>query len=993
MQFPLKSFLFFILALSSLIARSQQPAFRNYSVDNGLPSSEIFHIIQDKKGYIWMATNMGVSRFDGRNFVNYDVQNGLPENTVFEIYEDESDRLWFISFPFQLSYFYHDSIYKYKYNDTLESIAGHGMIPVKRSFHADSKGNVIFSFLNDGKIYRINNDGKLKILKEIDNSASVSIIESDGKLFGAQSAISNLSGNFILQLAISTHLSKYLKLEKPGGKFAFGNFMMQSLPSGQLLFAQNELLTVINKDVSYVTYDIKDRILWLSSESDTSIWIGKESTGVERFSIIDGKSKEQYLDGVAISSVMIDSEGGKWFTSLGSGVYYLASKAFVSYSMQDGLSGKNVQSVELYKGNLFIGSDNYVLDKLEEGKIKHVKSFFYDDVKSINLLRSFNEQNLYISAKTVMYSYDGQQFIEYENNHNTILNSPSYRKKTFSIKDIYPIGPNEVLMAQMKSITSIKNMKVVYDSYMDHNMALRIESIEKESDSAFLLGTFNGLYRYINTRFIYLGNKHDLLKNRITAVKVLKNQKGSVLGTKGIGLIVNLPDTIFQITNATGLSSNSISSILITGNDLWVATNNGLNLLKLDELRSENPKIIVFKKENGLISNEINQIKGDSNFIYIATNGGLTIFDRRKYHPFINPPPVYIHGVNIMDQSTAIKPDYDLSYDQNFIRIAYAGICFRDAGDLLYKYKLFGLSNDKWVFTKNIEVEYAFLPPGTYKFEVYAINSEGLISSKPAIINFIIHPPFWKTWWFKTLMVILFLILAAIAVKARMEQIKKKHEMQNDIIRYRQQSLLRQMDPHFVFNTLNSIQSFIIKNESKVATIYISKFSRLMRLILTNSQKQTVRLSNEINALNLYLELESMRFKERFEYSITLDPVIEPDICFIPAFIVQPFIENAIWHGIMPLEKAGRINVNFEKDGEQLIFTVEDNGVGRDIASRNKSDVDKGKESLGISIVETRLELLSQFYGVQMGISFTDLVSEEQLPIGTRVAVNLPIVQ
>ncbi len=940
-----------------------------------------------------MATNMGVSRFDGRTFVNYDVQNGLPENTVFEIYEDESERLWFISFPFQLSYFYNDSIYQYKYNYILESIAGHGMIPIKKSFQADEKDNVIFSFLNGSKLYKIDDFGNLTTLEEITkDTISVVVTKSKGQLLAAQNST---SGKKEFTLYIKTKEKPVtLTVPKYPSKYSGGYFLLDQTKKGDLLFAHNELLVHIFNDGKYIVHNLKDRILWINVEDDGTLWVGKEFSGVDKYNsdLIHLGPSESYLKGISVSSVLVDNEGGVWYTSLGNGVFYRPTKAFTSYTSSDGLSGINVKAVAPFKGKLYLGfDDSYFLDVIEEGKLKNIEDFGNDRNK-VKVLNTFNDKVLWIGTETHLHSYNNKEFHKIYNNHPILVKQSIYSNFVFSTKYINPIDSASVLLGQMRSLSIVKKGKVVYDSYLDDSIALRIESIKTDYDSSYLLGTFSGLYRLKDNNFSFLGEASELLSQRIIDIVIIGKHQ-YVLGTKGSGLVISLPDTIFQITHSQGLSSNSISSILITGNDLWVATNNGLNLLKLDELRSGNPKIIVFKKENGLISNEINQIKGDSNFIYIATNGGLTIFDRRKYQPFINPPPVYIHGVNIMDQSTAIAANYDLGYDQNFIRISYAGISFRDAGDLLYKYKLIGLSNDKWVYTKNIEVEYAFLPPGNYRFEVFAINSEGLVSSTPATINFIIHPPFWKTWWFKTLMAIVTLILIFSAVRMRMQEIKRKHAMQSDIIRYRQQSLLRQMDPHFVFNTLNSIQSFIIKNESKVATIYISKFSRLMRLILTNSQKQTVRLSNEINALNLYLELESMRFKEKFEYSITHDSSVVPDMCFIPAFIVQPFIENAIWHGIMPLDKAGKINVNFEKDGEQLICTVEDNGVGRDSSARNKSDFDKGKESLGISIVETRLELLSQYYGVEIGIRFTDLLSEDQIPIGTRVAVNLPLVK
>ena len=368
----------------------------------------------------------------------------------------------------------------------------------------------------------------------------------------------------------------------------------------------------------------------------------------------------------------------------------------------------------------------------------------------------------------------------------------------------------------------------------------------------------------------------------------------------------------------------------------------------------------------------------------------MTIFNRNKYKPLTAPPPVFIHGVSIMRRDTVLSENYYLKYNQNFITINYKGITYRDATNLIYKYRLIGSSN-KWIYTKDRQIIYAFLRPGKYRFEVYAINSEGIESSHSAAINFFIHPPFWQTWWFFSIILGFIALLILSFIRYRTIQLKKQHLLQNDLNKYRQQALVRQMDPHFVFNTLNSIQSFIIKNDNIASIQYLSKFSRLMRLILNNSQKQEVRLRDEIDALNLYMELESMRFKHKFEYIINVDNSIDADLSFIPAFIVQPFIENAIWHGIMNLNGPGRIKVDFIADEDLIVCTIEDNGIGRARSMELKSDSGSGKSSMGISITETRLALLSSFYGVKLKVTFTDVLSPDNEVIGTKVHVNLPV--
>lgn len=984
---PLKllAIILFILLSSDLFG--QHPALRQYSVNDGLPSSEIYHIFQDSKGYIWLASNMGVSRFDGRSFKNFDVQNGLPENTVFEIYEDETGKVWFVSFPFQLSYFVKDSILPYKYNSVLNKLAGNGSIPVKKSIFVDKDENVTFTFLNAGKVYSIDKMGKLKVIIE-NNKYSLEISEFKGNLITAQARNNGRSDYNVL---INTNsITSLTSIKKPKSKNQFGNYIVQRVKNGNVFIAHNNMLIIIYPNGKSAMFNLVDRILWLRVEEDESIWIGKESAGVEKYNInsINDGPEESYIIGKDVSSTLTDKEGGVWFGTLGSGLYYLPSKAFFSYTTKDGLSGTNIFSIEAFKNKIYIGSNGNLINYLQNGKIREID--FHSENKSINLLRTYKDSILWIGAKTVLYSTANGSFKKYLNNHKLIYNPLISRNYIFSIKDIYPLNKNAVLLAQMRSLSIINKGNVVYDSYYDDGIDLRIESIEKETDSTFLLGTFNGLWRLKGTRFSYLGNNNPLLRKRITDIVTLKN-KGYVLGTKGFGLIVKINDSIIQINQSKGLSSNSITSLFLNGNELWVATNNGLNLIEVNQLKNKMPRILVFTEKQGLISNEINQIKGYKNLIYIATTEGLTVFDKSKYKPLKYPPPIYIYGVSIMKRDTVNQQYYDLKYKQNNITISYSGINFRDAGNLFYKYRLVGLSNN-WITTKNLQVEYAFLPPGNYRFEVIAINLEGLMSSNPATLTFHINPPIWKTWWFITILSLLGVIAVIFYIAYRMKVIKKRHIVQNEINQYRQQSLIRQMDPHFVFNTLNSIQTFVIKNDSLASTIYLSKFSRLMRLILNNSQKQEVALSDEIDCLSLYLELESMRFKQRFEYYITLEDGIESELILIPTFIIQPFIENSIWHGIMNIEGQGVIKLSIKMEDKELLCTVEDNGVGRLKAMELKKKSKSKRTSYGISIVESRLSILSSFYGTKLRLSYVDLYDEQNQPAGTKVIFNLPIV-
>jgi len=209
----------------------------------------------------------------------------------------------------------------------------------------------------------------------------------------------------------------------------------------------------------------------------------------------------------------------------------------------------------------------------------------------------------------------------------------------------------------------------------------------------------------------------------------------------------------------------------------------------------------------------------------------------------------------------------------------------------------------------------------------------------------------------------------------------------------RLQSLRLQMNPHFLFNALNSIQQMILANEEIVATKYLSKFSKLLRAILVHSDKETITLKEELEILNLYIELESIRFKDSFSYTISVDDDIETEEVKIPTLLVQPFVENAIWHGLMHKEGTRLLKVEFTEQGDFVKCIIEDNGIGRQKSAEFKLSAaqDKKYTSKGIAVSKERLKTLKTKDGREGVITIIDLADHNGLPCGTRVEINFPI--
>jgi LytS/YehU family sensor histidine kinase len=292
-------------------------------------------------------------------------------------------------------------------------------------------------------------------------------------------------------------------------------------------------------------------------------------------------------------------------------------------------------------------------------------------------------------------------------------------------------------------------------------------------------------------------------------------------------------------------------------------------------------------------------------------------------------------------------------------------------------------------------VSYSDVVPGRYIFKVKGSNNDGIWNQEGTSLYIFISPPWWQTWWFTSISILVTLGLVYGGFRYRVSQVRKQEQQKANFNKkvsgLEMQALRAQMNPHFIFNSLNSINCFILKNNPEAASDYLSKFSRLIRLILQNSNTPTITLENELEALNLYLEMEALRFKGKFTFSISYGKEVEVDYIEIPPLIIQPYVENAIWHGLMHKEGMGHIHISVEKQQELLTCTIEDDGIGRVRAAQFKSKSATKSKSLGMQITAHRLELLHALNGKQTRVEVVDLVDASAQACGTKVILSLPI--
>jgi hypothetical protein len=404
--------------------------------------------------------------------------------------------------------------------------------------------------------------------------------------------------------------------------------------------------------------------------------------------------------------------------------------------------------------------------------------------------------------------------------------------------------------------------------------------------------------------------------------------------------------------------------------------------------------------------------KGRSGKLYFTGEGGYYEVYPPEFNNESKPPKIILSNFRLLNQTIVPGPNsillkdisvtdhLALNYDQNIFSFDFAAIDFVDPGanKLLFMLENYDRSWNTPGFDRR--AVYFNVPPGTYKFRVRAVNAYGKWTEKFVSIEII--PAWWSSWWFRvTLLIavialIYFLIRWRLNVKFRLEMERSEKEKELSRLQHRtaqleMHALRAQMNPHFLFNSLNSINRFIIQNNSEQASGYLTKFSRLMRLILQNSQHELIPLENELEALKLYLELEAVRFDHHFSYTIKIDEHLDVAVLKVPPLIIQPYAENAIWHGLMHKEEKGNLLIELKEQGDYLVCSITDDGIGRKKAAELKSKSASTHKSMGMKITADRIASMKQRKSNENNIQITDLVAPDGSAAGTKVEIKIAL--
>ncbi len=516
----------------------------------------------------------------------------------------------------------------------------------------------------------------------------------------------------------------------------------------------------------------------------------------------------------------------------------------------------------------------------------------------------------------------------------------------------------------------------------------RTNVIVPVENNYILFGTSTGLYKYEKDSLYQVTPSVESLNTSIQDIYYDSEHNRTIIATNSKGVTIISDNKTDQLTKKQELSSNTCYAIEPWSDSYLIATNKGLDkiFLRDGEFIVENLNPLL-----GIKKGKINDIEIIDSNIYLGTDKGMLSFNSKALKDTSIKPRLVLEQIMINDSIYSNLKS--LGYKQNNLRLGFTGISFSDYGDLSYEYRS---NSGPWVPIDNRNLEIKNLAPGQHNIELRTKGSSDLWSDSKQV-SLYIKPPFYKTIPFLILVISIIGLIIYLAVGKRIKSIEKafnkernifnakqeKMTLEKQMVELEQKALRMQMNPHFVFNALNTIKGYYSGGETKEANKYISQFSKLLRLILEND-KRLITLEKEIEIIRLYAGLIQLRYVDVFSFKIIVDPELNVREVGIPTLILQPLVENAIIHGLAPMNESGELLIEFEKNSNRLVCKVIDNGIGYS-KSLNKN-LNGKKTSKAIQITKERIALENN-YSVTNDFMIRDRLNSK----GTEVVINLPL--
>lgn len=980
--------------------------FRQLSNENGLPQSQAYAIIFDNYERAWIGTQGGgLCRYDGSDFIYFTKNDSLISNRIFSLFKFENE-IW-VGQRGGVSVFLSDGRFKQNYRFTDVSMAVYDIIYFESEmFFATDKG-----------LYQLTKNTLTKNNSNI-NLEDVQInkffLDDENQLWlCTQEGLLNFKDAFDkINKARGLPVNEVLCAMTYNNKFLIGTY-----GGGLLVYDKT---TGISRPTEFDRYN-KEIVNSIYLTQSSELWIGTANNGVIVYSPNSDSLKNYKVEnGLAnnhVRSILTDRWNNVWIGTSGGGISIFQNSPFIKYSSETGLNGNYIYAVlNDRNNNIWVSTEGGGVVRLND--------------TSATL---FDEEFGFCSDKVRSIFQDGSGDIWFATESSGLgVFSPDLQKDTIIlynqtngltsnwVKGFAPSDTKgEIVIATINGgiLKVRKNADFPFNAKFSR---LKIKEGQLPDRINFLFN-HNGIIWFLGDE-----TKYGFIKNGIVSVFDIKNvnlrnaathENKIWFGTydNGVLEITMNGDSIESerwITTADGLSSNNIYQLISDQKNLWIGTEKGIDKVEFDE-QFKVKTVSHFGSAEGFEGVETNSNAGfldQSGNLWFGTVNGLFAYSGSEInYAQKSPPYLVLNDFRIFYESiekTKYAANFEdgkmvqpllLPYDMNHIGFSFKAIHYSQTENIRYRWKLSEIDRDWNKPSTSHEATYGNLQPGKFTFSVKA-SIDDTWDSEPISVTFEIEAPLWQKWWFKliyysAILLVLFFIFLMIFLRLRSKnkRLREKLEMEKNLIELEQKALRLQMNPHFIFNVLNSIHNLIILNDPDKARYALAKFSKLMRRVLENSREKLISIDNEIETLENYVQLERLTGGAEVELEFKLDENLDTSEEVLPPLMIQPFVENALIHGLKNLDKTGLIRIGFKLVGDHLLeCSIEDNGRGREVAEKMIAQKENYHKSTALKVTQERLASLnknSEFIPFEI----LDLKDENGNGAGTKIMLRLEI--
>ena len=902
-----------------------EPQFVHYNEGLNFEDQDIYHVYYAADGLMWLATNNGVYNYNGKKFNHFTTADGLTDNVVFKFYEDRDEKLWMITHNKKVCYYQKGEFHPYQFNSVIEEKVPCDVILLQMSVGSGNK--ISFSF-NRGGCLEIDAKGNSKHFgnfeNEIDNQ------QYGQHLFKFGTDVLSFSYNRkqlsnIQKVDFYVHNSEHETPKKVTVDYPTTNQVFYSVnyscrvSNGDLaLICRNSVVLIGEEGIEKI--ELKSAGVFLK-EIDSKIWIGTRS-GVYSYDLTSKELIHQpYLRDHSITSIEKDNVGGYWFSSLEKGLYYTPSIDLVSAKVMD--ESTSVSGVKFREGKIIVGCENAgllsVSRKGEMSKLNQTSQF-----------KNFT-RGVEIDSLGNVYTWGAGVYKLTQSGKSKHVDFGEYISKLKLVGEhYYALSKNNLYVVNIETDSVLATIKI------DH---LDVSRLSANKGDLFLLSEESAYH-------LNQGRELELLPS-VKNCRELWLYNGVLFGVTNNGSILEYVDEKKYSYSEPIFEDLLVNDVLPDDSLIYLATNKGL----ISTFLNTEKRIVQLDQSDGLAANNIFRMFRVSDTIVYVTKRclGVVPLPMENHEEKLFIKDIWFESND--KKSVDISRKVTLDENDNEFRIYPEFVSFRQPNDLRLEYQLLG-ANKGVLYSTDEVLSYSGIRSGEYTFET-KLTSNGKNYSPRKFLRITILKPFWKSTQGIVLWILLSVVLVVVVAYYIVGRVKFKEREKRELLEIRSKALSSQMNPHFMFNFLNSIQLKLIKNETEEVAHYLSEFCGLVRKNLDYFTENLISLNEELGLAKSYLELEKLRFKDQVKYEIQVDESLSLKDVKVPPMIIQPFVENAFVHGFSEIRGEGKIMIKLIGNRKEVRIEVDDNGQGL------KNNDRLGHKSMGISLIEQRIKLVN----------------------------------